>query len=141
MPPRIDDTVRAAILADVAAGALSCRAIAKRHGVSPSTVSKLAAEAGPADAFERTQTQKATAAATVDQAARRAALGDAWLTLAEEAVAHTRAELDDANAAKAAVIAAVATDKHLALDKHGIDPNGLSAVDAWLAAMTGEEAT
>ncbi|MGW9210962.1 helix-turn-helix domain-containing protein [Embleya sp. NPDC055664] len=66
MPPRIDDTVRAAILADVAAGTLSCRVIAKQHGVSPSTVSKLAAEAGPADAFERTQTQKATAAATVD---------------------------------------------------------------------------
>ncbi|MCM2394348.1 hypothetical protein [Streptomyces albipurpureus] len=141
MPPRIPADTRAAILADIQAGHLSCRAIAKAHGVSPSTVSKLAADAIPVDAFERSQTKKATEAATADAASRRAVLGTAWLSLAEEAVAQARAELADARADKAATIAGIATDKHLALDKHGVDPHGLSAVDAWLTAMTGEDDT
>ncbi|CAM3457101.1 hypothetical protein [Stackebrandtia soli] len=66
MPPRIPSDKRDAILADIRDGKLACRAIATKHGVSPSTVSKLKDENGPADAFERSQTLHATAARQAD---------------------------------------------------------------------------
>ncbi|GCD94063.1 helix-turn-helix domain-containing protein [Embleya hyalina] len=82
MPPRIDDTVRAAILADIQAGELSRNAIARRHGVSSSTITLIAREAGHANAFDRSKTTQATRAREVDAAAVRADLTARRLTLA-----------------------------------------------------------
>lgn len=127
MPPRISDDKRAAILADVEAGEKSAGRIAKDHGVSVSTVSRLAAKAGAGDGWQRSKTKKATEAATADAEAKRTALSLAWLDLAAEAVAQARAELHDARPDKAATIAGIATDKHLALiandrqDEHDLD--------------------
>jgi|GEM_PF-1927810 len=52
---------------------MSRNAIARKHGVSASTVTKLARDAGLVDAFDRTHTEAATAAAEFDarQARRR----------------------------------------------------------------------
>lgn len=78
MPRPLDPDKRAAILADIRTaantGKPSCRAIAKAHGVSPGTVSKIRDEAGLDDAFERSQTVQATRAREVDTAAIRAEL-------------------------------------------------------------------
>lgn len=84
MPRPLADDIRAAILTDIRAGTLSARAIAKNHGVASSTVSKLAADNGVANAFERTQTRKATRAREADNAERRATLASRRLTLAED---------------------------------------------------------
>jgi len=72
VPKPLADDIRAAILDDIRAGKLSARAIAKHHGVAPSTVSKLAADSGVAGAFERAQTVKATAARKADTDAKLA---------------------------------------------------------------------
>jgi transposase-like protein len=74
VPPRLSDQAREAITADIRAGALSRNAIARKHEVSPSLVTKLAREAGQPEAFERQRTAKAVAAAQVDAKALRAAL-------------------------------------------------------------------
>lgn len=72
MPPRLPDDKRAAILNDVRAGGQSARQIADKHHVSASTVSKLAKDAELPDAFERSQTLKATRTKQADNRARRA---------------------------------------------------------------------
>ncbi|TQN27482.1 hypothetical protein FHX37_4202 [Haloactinospora alba] len=72
MPPPINDDKRAAILADIDSGTKSRNAISREHGVSPSTVAKVAQENGNEDAFDRTQTAHATRARVADNAARRA---------------------------------------------------------------------
>lgn len=81
---RISDQQRAAILQDVQAGTKSCRQIAKDHGVSQATVSELAKAEGITDAFNRAQTEKATAARAADCRARREALKEALLDDAEK---------------------------------------------------------
>lgn len=55
-----------AILASVRAGGKSVRAIAKEHGVAPTTVSELAKRHGVHDAFDRSQTEAATQAHAAD---------------------------------------------------------------------------
>jgi transposase-like protein len=67
IPPK----VRKAIADAVRAGG-SCRGVAREHGVSPATVSKIAAEAGLD--FVTARTAKATAARTFDAKAFRAEL-------------------------------------------------------------------
>jgi hypothetical protein len=84
VPAPLAAELRAAILADITAGTLSARAIAKRHGVAASTVSKLAADNAVPEAFERAQTRKATHAREADNAARRATLAARRLALAED---------------------------------------------------------
>lgn len=83
MPRPLADDIRAAILTDIRAGTLSARAIAKKHGVAASTVSKLAADNAVPEAFERAQTIKATRAREADNASRRATLAARRLELAE----------------------------------------------------------
>lgn len=56
---------------------LSCNAVAKRLGVSPSTISRHAKAAGLS--FERSQTARAVEAARMDAAGRRAEVGAALL--------------------------------------------------------------
>lgn len=80
MPPRIPDTKRNAILRDIKTGTDSARTIAKRHGVSPSTVSAIAKKAGLEDAFiGRAQTERATRARQADLKARRARIQEQLL--------------------------------------------------------------
>ncbi|WP_202512658.1 hypothetical protein [Streptomyces sp. SID3343] len=136
MPPRLDDTVRAAILVDIRAGKLSRNAIARAHGVSSSTVTVIAREAGRADAFDRSKTKTATRARVVDLAAQRAELKSALLTDAErlrrrawepysyyergpdgpELVTLTLPPLRETREAYTAL--GIALDKHLKLDVH-----------------------
>lgn len=138
MPKPLDAAVRAAILTDIRAGTLSARAIAKKHGVAASTVSKLAADHGVVDAFERAQTKKATDARQADDKARVAVIQSRLLDLTEAALVQVFAELHDLRADKAAVVLGIAVDKFRALQA-GADTRGLSDVDAWLAHMTGGE--
>lgn len=138
MPPRVPDDERAAILEDVRAGQLSRNAIARKHGRSVSTVTGIANAAGHSDAFDRSQTENATRARRTDLAAARAALAERWMRVANDVLD----QLDQphtvwAFAGKDGVFrqrelprpptgdlrnlvtsAAVATDKHLVLDKH-----------------------
>lgn len=136
MPARIPDHVRAAILDDVRAGQKSRAQIGRDHEVAPSTVGVIAKEAGITDAFARTQTKKATAARLADNAQRRATIASRLLHLGEAAVAQTEAYLVAASAVQAATIAAIALDKHLALDRHDAEAGG-SDVDRWLETMAG----
>lgn len=71
MPAPLDPELRAAILTDIRAGKTR-NDIARQHGVSPSTVSKIASSNGLK--FDRTQTAAATRAKKADNAARRAQL-------------------------------------------------------------------
>lgn len=145
MPAPLAAEVRAAILTDITAGTLSARAIAKKHGVASSTVSKLAADNGVANAFERAQTQKATRAQEHDSRARRAALAAALLDDAArlrerawqpyvvvvgtaqgaERVTLELPPLGDVRSAYTAV--GIVIDKHLALDRH--DSTGQAGAD------------
>jgi hypothetical protein len=77
---------RSAILADIEAGELACRAIARKHNVAPSTVTKIAKDAGITDAFGRSQTKDATAARKTDLAAQRAEVSALFLQRAREAL-------------------------------------------------------
>lgn len=83
MPARLDDDKRAAILADIEPGTLSRAAIARKHGVAPSTVSVIADENGIVDAFDRANVENATRARTADMKARRALLAEGLLVDAE----------------------------------------------------------
>lgn len=74
MPPRLDDQTREAVIADIRAGQLSRNAIADKHQIGRSTVTKLAKQAGADQAFDRSATAKATEAARLDAKALRAAL-------------------------------------------------------------------
>jgi hypothetical protein len=74
MPKPLDDTKRAAILADIRAGAKSRNQIARDHGVSAGSVTKLAGTAGITGAFDRSHTKEATRARETDCKALRAQL-------------------------------------------------------------------
>lgn len=156
MPPRTPDHVRAAILDDIRAGTKSCRAIAAHHGVSHSTVSSIAKAAG-LDAFDRSDTKKATEAAQADNAADRARIARRFLLKADELLdqmdlphtvfnfggkdntfnSHTFEKPPTGDLRNLIVAAATAVDKHMKLDLHDREDATTSAVDAWLRAMTG----
>lgn len=91
MPAPLDPAKRAAIADAIRAGGMSRNAIARALGVSAGMVSKVAREleeAGQVDtAFDRSNTETATRAAQVDNAARRAALEAEFLKVAEEELA------------------------------------------------------
>ncbi len=74
MPQPLPDDIRQAILDDIRDGQLGCRAIARKHDVSPSTVSSLAKAAKVPDAFERSNQQKGARARAFDAKAERARL-------------------------------------------------------------------
>ena len=156
MPAPLAASRRAAILEDIRAG-MSCGQAARTHGVSRSTVSKLAADNGIS--FERSQTKSATEAAVADARAIRAATSRRFLDEANKLLdelrqphtAYSFGGRDNTYAehefpeppvdAKRTLItaAAIAFDKHLAQERHDADDGtGLSAVDAWLRGMLGE---
>lgn len=74
MPPPIEDDKREAILTDIRAAQLGRNAIATKHDVSTTTVTKIAKQEGITGAFSREQTEKATRARQFDAKAARAQL-------------------------------------------------------------------
>lgn len=74
MPKPLDPAKREAVLADIKAGGKSRNEIAREHGVAASTVGKIAAGEGIADAFDRTHTLKGARAKQADNVAKRAQL-------------------------------------------------------------------
>lgn len=82
MPPRLTDEKRAAILADIAAREKSAGRIARDHGVSTSTVSRLAAKTKTGDGWQRSKTRAATRAREADLAHIRTELANRRALLA-----------------------------------------------------------
>jgi transposase-like protein len=77
MPKPLSARKRNAVLADIRAArdnGSSAGKIARDHSIARSTVTKIAADNGLADAFERTQTSKAARAKQLDNKAKRAQL-------------------------------------------------------------------
>lgn len=153
MPPRLPDDKRAAILADIRAGRLGARKIAAKHGVAPSTVTKLAGEAGIEGAFERSQTKNATAAAIVDNKALRVLAAQRLIVKAHETLdqmdqphiafnfggkdntyeEHLMPKPPTGDLRNLMVIAATAIDKHLVLERH--DASEPDAAGSLLGAL------
>lgn len=79
-PKPISDRERTHVVADIDAG-MHRNELARKYKRSPSTISKIAAQAGRS--FDRTKTAAATQAFVVDMAARRAALAEGLLADAE----------------------------------------------------------
>jgi len=75
MPPTLPPQKRKAILKDIKASrdgnGKSRNQIGRDHGVSVSTVSKIAVREGLGDAFDRSRTEAATRAVVIDSRARR----------------------------------------------------------------------
>lgn len=154
MPPPLDPAKRQAILNDIKAGHSRNR-IARDHGVSGSTVSKLANTEGLS--FDRSQTKNATEAKKADNAALRAATSRRLLEKANEFLdqmdrphlAFNFGGKDNTYAEKLLdrppvgdlrnlmTAAAIAIDKHLAVEKHDNSGESHAAVDTWLSEMTG----
>lgn len=155
MPPPIDPDKRQQIVAAIQAGG-GCNAIARLFDVAPSTVSKIASDDGMFDAFDRSETKRATEARKVDLAAwrtefaQRVAQRAEWLesrmddeqpqvvvTKDGPAVVQTGLTARDARDYMTAI--------GIAVDKVGVltrdDSEGLAAVDAWLRSVTGVEVT
>jgi transposase-like protein len=77
MPKPLPARKRAAILRDIKTArdnGKSAGQIARDHGVARSTVTKIAADTGNSDAFERTQTAKAARAKQADNKSKRTQL-------------------------------------------------------------------
>jgi transposase-like protein len=154
VPRPLDDTKRAAILDDIRAGKPR-NTVARDHGVSGSTVSKLARENDLA--FDRSQTKNATEAKKADNAALRAATSRRLLEKANEFLdqmdrphlafnfggkdnTYNEKWLDRppvTDLRNLMTAAAVAVDKHLVIEKHDNSGESHAAVDAWLSEMTG----
>lgn len=149
MPPRLPDDKRAAILTDIRTGNLGAREIARRHGVAPSTVTKLAETERIEGAFERSQTENATRAVIADSKAARAAIAKRLLAKADQLLdqmdqphvvfniggkdniytEHLMDRPPTADLRNLMVTAATALDKHLALDRHdATDPGGVASL-------------
>jgi hypothetical protein len=156
MPSPIPEETRAAVLEDIASEEeLSTRTIADRHGVSESTVRKIAKDNGFTDAFTRANTENATRARVADMASRRAELAAGLLEDAEklrkrawskyihvangseglESIELDLPPLSEVRNAYAAL--GISVDKHLQLVKHDTDTNGMAAVDEWIVYMRG----
>lgn len=82
----VEPDVRARIIELVEAG-LSRNAVAREVKISPSTVSKVAAECDPPLVFDRSMSASAVAARQADAKARRAEIQDALIAKAEDFIA------------------------------------------------------
>lgn len=151
--PPVTDDERDQVAALHAAGRSRAQ-IARELGRSASTVGRIADGLGLS--WDRTATAAATAARTVDLAARRAHLAALLIedaiemrdryrspyvvkaVTAEGDIVSMRYDLPPAAETRNLVTAlAVLVDKHLALVKADADESGGAEVDRWLKAMTG----
>jgi hypothetical protein len=138
---------------------LSRNAIAKLVKLSPSTVSRICAEASPPITFDRSATAVAVAAHQVDLKAKRAELSVRLVGEIEHvlerlhqphkvigwyegfASEHTIDLPTSGDVKNYATSLGILLDKHLALVKHDSDDRDLPAVDRWLEAMLTEGAS
>lgn len=148
MPKPLSARKRSAVLADIQAAranGTSVRQIARDHGVAASTVTKIAADYGIADAFGRSQTENATRAREVDCKALRAQLrvdllhdaqrlrGRAWSPYTvvvstpegAERVVLDEPPLMDVRSAYTAI--GIALDKSIRLEQHDSDDSASGA--------------
>lgn len=149
MPAPIPATKRAAILAEVRAGAKGRNQIARDHGVSVGSVTKIAKDADLPEAFDRSLTKNATKAAVADNRAIRAATARRLLLKANDLLdqmdqpytvfniggkdntyaEHKMNRPPTADLRNLMVTAATALDKHLALDRHDTsDPGEMASL-------------
>lgn len=153
--PRIPDDVRAAILDDIKAGQKSRNQIARDHHVGVGSVTNIAKHAGLTDAFDRSSTKNATEAARLDNAALRATTSRRLLEEANRFLddlhrphvafnfggkdnSYNEREMPEppiADKRNLMTAAAIAIDKHLAVEKHDHSGESHASVDAWLDAM------
>jgi len=82
-------------------------------------------------------TKEATQAAVIDHAARRAALAEAQLALAEAATKHAANLIQTASAREASLVAAISIDKYAKLDRYDSDTQNLSAFDDFISSIVG----
>lgn len=130
--------------------------IARLVGLSPSTVSRICAEAVPPITFDRSKTAAAVEAHRVDLKLERARISERLAAKVNDLidsldkpheVVHWdrdgfmhRATIDrptSGDVKNYAIAIGVFTDKHLALIRHDSDDRDLPAVDKWLEAMLG----
>lgn len=147
MPPPLDPAKRAAILADIKAGAKSRNQIARDHKVSTGTVSNIAKEAGVTGAFDRAATKNATEAAIADNKALRAKVSRRFLDECNRFLddlhkphtvfnfggkdnsynERTFDEPPTADKRNLIISAATAFDKHLVAERHDADTGAAGA--------------
>lgn len=149
MPPRLPDDKRAAILADIRSGKLGNREIARLHGVSSGTVTNIARQGGVDDAFERSQTKKATEATVADSRALRASTARRLIVKANDLLdqmdqphivfniggkdnIYTEQLMErppTGDLRNLMVTAATAIDKHIVLERHdATDPGAMGSL-------------
>jgi hypothetical protein len=159
MADKIPDATRHAIEQAIreGAGTVSCRGLAREHGVSAGTVRNIAKAAGLAGAFTRASVENATRARGADMASRRARIAEDMLDLADHLVKRARAPyevwigtpqgaervtydeppLNEVRQAMTAI--GIAVDKHMALIRFDTKDNGnataLALVDALAASL------
>jgi IS30 family transposase len=148
--------VTRARIVKLARDGMTRNAIAREVGVGTGTVSRVCNAAEPPISFERTQTATAVAAHSYDVRAKRARLSDRMLAKAHELLDFTeqpheithwdkdgelhRATIHRPTAAdmqKYLLAAAIATDKHITLDRIGNDERDSAMVDAFLWCVSG----
>lgn len=142
-PETIVTTVRDLIgptVAELAANGIARNEIARRIGVSPSTVSLAAENLGIK--FDRAQTSAATAARVADFKARRVELAEKFAEVSDAILEAVNPRTPDARDLRDRLTAAgVSVDRHMKLALFDQVPDrDMSAVDAFAAAMLGEKA-
>ena len=142
MPKRLPDAKRAAILADIKAGGGKRNEIARKHGVSPSLVGKIATAEGITDAWDRTHALKGARAKAIDNKSKRAQLASDLLDDAQhyrkrarsaykvvvstpegaDVVTLDEPPLPDVRSALTAI--GICVDKSIAVEKHDTTDDG-----------------
>lgn len=157
MPRPIEPEKREAILADIRGGQLGRNEIARKHGVAGSTVGKVASDEGLLDAFDRAETENATRAKRADLAKERAEVSALLLRRAKEALlqfdqphvvfniggkdnVYTEHLMDrppTGDMRNLAIVAGVAIQRHIELDRHDSDDGASDAASLVKALAAG----
>lgn len=152
MPPPLDPDKRAAIIEDIHAG-MGRNAIARKHEVAVATPTRIAAQEGITDAWDRSETKRATELRMVDVKARQTELAQLFIEDAHRLrrmlwepctiykfggkdntlATHDLDEPDFEGKYRLMLSAAIAVDKIAVLTRD--DSQGLAAVDAWLHSL------
>lgn len=147
--PPLDEATRARIV-ELGRGGMTRNAIAREVGVGPATVNRVCREAVPPVSFERTHTAAAVAARSFDAKAERARLSQRMLAEANAALdrlhaahvvvgwyqgdsfEHELAHPTSGDVKNYMLAAAIAVDKHIALERHDGSDLELSAVGQFI---------
>jgi len=145
----VDDATKARVV-QLAREGMTRNAVAREVGIAPRTVSRICDAAVPPVTFDRAQTAVAVAAHSMDAKAQRALLSQRMLTEANAALdrlhephvvigwyqgmasEHVLANPAAADVRAYMLAAAVAVDRHMALERHDGSDLELSAVDQFI---------